>query len=69
MEEKFNFVFPDSPTQKVGYSEDNSTFKKVYRKTPMLSLDSVNNYLDLVKFDERIKKNLKTREKIEYICE
>jgi len=35
----------------------------------MLSLDSVDNYEDLLKFDERVKKILKTEEKIEYIGE
>jgi len=35
----------------------------------MLSLDSVDNYEDLLKFDERVKKILKTEEEIEYICE
>jgi NAD-dependent DNA ligase len=35
----------------------------------MLSLDSVDNYEDLLKFDERVKKILKREEEIEYICE
>lgn len=35
----------------------------------MLSLDSVDNYDDLLKFDERVKKILKTEEEIEYVCE
>lgn len=35
----------------------------------MLSLDSVNNQADLFKFEERVKKILKTDENIEYICE
>jgi len=35
----------------------------------MLSLDSVDNYEDLLKFDERVKKILKTDAKIEYVGE
>jgi NAD-dependent DNA ligase len=35
----------------------------------MLSLDSVVNYEDLLKFDERVKKILKTEEEIEYVGE
>jgi NAD-dependent DNA ligase len=35
----------------------------------MLSLDSVDNYDDLLKFDERIKKKLKTDEEVAYTCE
>jgi len=35
----------------------------------MLSLDSVDNFENLLKFDERVKKILKTEAEIEYICE
>ncbi|CAG8440145.1 11516_t:CDS:2 [Ambispora leptoticha] len=35
----------------------------------MLSLDSVDNYENLLKFDERVKKLLKTDQEIEYVCE
>jgi hypothetical protein len=35
----------------------------------MLSLDSVDNYEDLFKFDQRVKKILQTFEDVEYVCE
>ena len=68
LEKKYNFVFPNSPTQKVGHSVSKE-FQPVVRKIPMLSLDSVDNYEDLLKFDERVKKILKTEQEIDYVCE
>ena len=68
LEKKYNFVFPNSPTQKVGHSISKK-FLPVYRQIPMLSLDSVDNYEDLIKFDERVKKILKINEEVEYVCE
>jgi NAD-dependent DNA ligase len=41
----------------------------VQRQNAMLSLDSIDNYENLLKFDERVKKILKTEKEIEYICE
>ncbi|WNE40035.1 MAG: DNA ligase [Mycoplasmataceae bacterium] len=68
LEIDYNLILPNSPTQKVGY-KTSSKFHPVTRKNPMLSLDSVDNYDDLLKFDERIKKKLKTDEEIDYTCE
>ncbi|WP_172575394.1 NAD-dependent DNA ligase LigA [endosymbiont GvMRE of Glomus versiforme] len=68
LEIKHNLILPDSPTQKAGHSASNK-FRPIVRQKPMLSLDSVDNYEDLLKFDERVKKILKKEEEIEYICE
>ena len=68
LETQYNFTFPNSPTQKIGYSNSNK-FHQVVRQIPMLSLDSVDNQDDLSRFDKRVKKILKTEEEIEYICE
>jgi NAD-dependent DNA ligase len=68
LEKDYNFTFPNSPTQRAGYLNNNK-FRPVHRQKPMLSLDSVDNYENLLKFDERVKKLLKSKEEIEYICE
>ena len=68
LETQYNLILPDSPTQKAGHSVS-PKFRPVARQIPMLSLDSVDNYDDLLKFDERVKKILKTEEEIEYVCE
>jgi len=68
LEKKHNFFFPDSPTQKVGYLVSKK-FQLVVRRVPMLSLDSADNYKDLFRFDQRVKKILKTEKEIDYVCE
>jgi NAD-dependent DNA ligase len=68
LEEKENFRVQNSPTLKIGFFEENSGFPKVLREVPMLSLESISERRELLKFDEKIKKKLKN-EKIEYCCE
>jgi DNA ligase (NAD+) len=68
LEIEYNLILPNSPTQKAGYKAS-PKFHQVTRENPMLSLDSVDNYDDLLKFDERIKKKLKTDEEVAYTCE
>jgi DNA ligase (NAD+) len=68
LEKEHNFFLPNSPTQKIGHSVSHK-FRPIYREKSMLSLDSVDNYEGLLKFDERIKKLLKTDQEIEYVCE
>ncbi|KLL03841.1 MAG: NAD-dependent DNA ligase LigA [Mycoplasmataceae bacterium RV_VA103A] len=68
LEAKYNYILPNSPTQKAGQTAS-PKFRPVARQNPMLSLDSVDNYENLLKFDERVKKILKTDQEIEYICE
>lgn len=56
LEEKYpEFITEDSPTRKVG-SDVVSEFKKVFHTLPMLSLGNVFNEDEIVKFDEKIKK-------------
>ena len=68
LEKEYDFVFPNSPTQKIGYYSK-VKLQPVYRQALMLSLDSVDNYEDLFKFDQRVKKILQTFEDVEYVCE
>lgn len=68
LEKEHNFILPNSPTQKIGHSISHK-FRPIYREKSMLSLDSVDNYEGLLKFDERVKKLLKTNQEIEYVCE
>lgn len=68
LEQKYQFIFPNSPTTQIGYRKSNQ-FRPFLHQIPMLSLDSVNNCEDLIKFDERVKKILKNGADIEYICE
>ena len=56
LEEKYpDFKSKTSPSMRVG-STVLSSFKKVTHKLPMLSLGNVFNESDIIKFDERIKK-------------
>ena len=56
LEEKYpEYKLDSSPTSRVG-SDVVSNFKKVVHKRPMLSLGNVFNESDIIKFDERIKK-------------
>lgn len=68
LEVKYNFILPESPTSKAGYPGSNK-FRSAVRQIPMLSLDSVDDPKDLLKFAERVKKILKSKTEIEYICE
>lgn len=56
LEEKYpNLKLADSPSGRVG-TEVLSNFEKVQHKLPMLSLGNVFNEEEIIKFDERIKK-------------
>ncbi|UAJ65714.1 NAD-dependent DNA ligase LigA [Candidatus Schneideria nysicola] len=57
----------DSPTQTIGTSFK-KYFKKVHHLTPMLSLNSIFNELELIDFDKKIN-NLFNTDKILYCCE
>lgn len=67
LEEKHNLVLPNSPTQKIG-SKVKKKFHPVAHQTLMLSLESTDNYEELVRFDERVKKKIGLN-KIDYLCE
>ena len=61
-------VTPDSPTQRVGASGDN-TFAEVVHRVPMLSLDNAFSDDELRDFDRRVRERLSTAEAVEYVCE
>ncbi len=63
-----DLITPDSPTQRVGASGDN-TFAEVVHRFPMLSLD--NAFLDdeVRDFDRRVRERLGQDEPVEYVCE
>ncbi len=58
----------DSPSQRVG-GKALTTFEKVPHRIPMLSLSNSYSPDDLVEFDARIKKFLRSDEELEYLCE
>ena len=61
-------ITSDSPTQKIG-SKPLKEFKSIKHSIPMLSLDNAMGKNDIIAFDERIKKWLKTKDNIEYVAE
>lgn len=68
IEEKYNYVLPDSPTQRVG-APALEKFEKVNHTEPMLSLDNAFSHDEVREFDKRIKKLLGTEDEIEYTIE
>lgn len=68
LEERYNYVLPDSPTQRIG-APPLEKFEKVRHAEPMLSLDNAFSYEDLVDFDGRVKRLLKVEGDIEYTVE
>ncbi|MBN2603195.1 MAG: NAD-dependent DNA ligase LigA [Candidatus Thermoplasmatota archaeon] len=68
LEEKFpKLVTPDSPTQRVGGTPLDE-FGTVRHSKPMLSLDSAIKEEEILRFDERIKRELETGEVV-YVAE
>lgn len=68
LEERYGYVLPDSPTQRIG-APPLDKFKKVRHKEPMLSLDNAFSKDEVREFDRRIKRLLKRQEEIEYTVE
>ncbi len=73
-EEQYGYVLPDSPTQRVGApplytSLRLDKFVKVKHKEPMLSLDNAFSEDEVREFDERIKRLIKSEDKIAYTVE
>lgn len=58
----------DSPTQRLGGKAIES-FKKVAHRKPMLSLSNSYSTDDILEFDVRVKKFLRSEEKVEYFSE
>ena len=68
LEEKYDFVLPDSPTRRVGAAPLDK-FKKVKHSEPMLSLDNAFSYEEVREFDKRIRRLLNAEREIEYTVE
>lgn len=68
LEEKYHYILPDSPTQRVGASPLDK-FEKVRHNEPMLSLDNAFSHDEVREFDTRVKRFLKSGEEIEYTVE
>ncbi|MGP1956200.1 MAG: NAD-dependent DNA ligase LigA [Arsenophonus sp. NC-PE1-MAG3] len=62
------WITSDSPTQRVGASPL-KTFKKVYHKIPMLSLDNVFDEESYLAFDRRVHDRLKKNTPLTFCCE
>ena len=68
LEEKYDFVLPDSPTRRVG-APPLDKFEKVEHSEPMLSLDNAFSYEEIREFDRRIKRFLKSGGPVVYTVE
>ncbi|MGB9822763.1 NAD-dependent DNA ligase LigA [Thermodesulfovibrio sp.] len=68
LEERWGYILPDSPTQRVG-AAPSEKFEKVEHREPMLSLDNAFSYEELRDFDERVKRLLGINESVEYTVE
>jgi DNA ligase (NAD+) len=60
-------ITPDSPTQRVG-GEVLKEFHTIEHKVPMLSIDNTYSPEEIMKFDERVRKNLEV-DKLDYVVE
>ncbi len=68
LEQKYNYILPDSPTQRIG-APPLEKFEKVRHTLPMLSLDNAFNDKDMYEFDKRIKRLSGISDEIEYTVE
>jgi DNA ligase (NAD+) len=68
LEDKYHYILPDSPTQRVG-APPLDKFEKVKHTEPMLSLDNAFSHEDVREFDKRVKRLLGTDKNIEYTVE
>ncbi|MCX7793652.1 MAG: NAD-dependent DNA ligase LigA [Thermodesulfovibrionales bacterium] len=68
LEEKYNYILPDSPTQRIG-APPLEKFEKVRHREPMLSLDNAFSHEEVREFDRRVKRFLGITKDIEYTVE
>jgi len=68
LEERDGIVLPDSPTRRVG-APPLDKFIKVRHREPMFSLDNALSADDMIEFDRRVKRFLKSEEEVQYTVE
>lgn len=68
LEERHNLVLPESPTRRIG-APPLDKFVRVKHVEPMLSLDNAFSEEEMIEFDRRVKKLLKTSDEIVYTVE
>ena len=68
LEEKYRYILPDSPTQRVG-APPLEKFEKIKHTEPMLSLDNAFSFDEIREFDQRVRKLLKSDGPVEYTVE
>jgi DNA ligase (NAD+) len=68
LEDRYHYILPDSPTQRVGAPPLNK-FYKVKHTEPMLSLDNAFSFDEMQEFDRRIRRLIRTDEDVEYTVE
>ncbi|HET7318433.1 MAG TPA: NAD-dependent DNA ligase LigA, partial [Nitrospirota bacterium] len=68
LEEKYSYIPPDSPTQRVG-APPLDKFEKVRHTELMLSLDNAFSHDEVREFDQRVKRFLKSDREVEYTVE
>ncbi len=68
LEEKYEYVLPDSPTRRVGAAPLDK-FEKVKHSEAMLSLENAFSYEEVRDFDKRIRKLLDNEKEIAYTVE
>ncbi|MBS1192690.1 MAG: ligA, partial [Nitrospirae bacterium] len=68
LEEKYHYVLPDSPSQRVG-APPLDKFEKVKHTEPMLSLGNAFSHDEVREFDQRVKRFLGSDSEVEYTVE
>lgn len=61
-------ITPDSPTQRVG-AAPLQEFSPIEHAVPMLSLSNAMSQEEVMEFDERVKKFLKSKDEVDYVVE
>lgn len=68
LEDKYHYILPDSPTQRVG-APPLDKFDKVRHTEPMLSLDNAFSYEEIGEFEKRIRRFIGSDDAIVYTIE
>ncbi len=68
LEERYQYVLPDSPTLRVG-APPLEKFEKVNHSEPMLSLDNAFSHDEVREFNQRVQKLIATEADVEYTVE